>query len=130
MRSRVISLMVAVSLLAGIAQAPWPAAASKRPVNSAERSHHHCCPKAAETQAPALAPLFPTLPCGPGHSCCVVRTPAKLPSLPAGSGDKDDRQLVRKTAVDRNLSQPVFATAIVALAPTRCVLELNSILRI
>ncbi|HVO59987.1 MAG TPA: hypothetical protein VMT53_03580 [Terriglobales bacterium] len=130
MRPRVISLIAVVSLLVGIVQLPLPAVAAATAAKTAKHSHHHCCPKPVQTQGAAVAPVLPSLPCGPNHSCCIVRAPAKLPSLPAGTGNKADRQLARTRSVGVAGAPPTFALSTTAPAVIRSALELSTVLRI
>jgi len=93
MASKAITLIVLVSLLAVGVPLPMPAAAAAATGRGTQHSHHHCCPKPAQAEA-AVLPALPSLPCGPNHSCCALRAPAKLPSLPTGTSGKADGQPV------------------------------------
>src|SRR5690242_12667242 len=99
MSSRVIALIAVLSLLAGMVQFPLPAVAGTAGA-SAGHSHHHCCPKLEQAQVADVIPAPPRLPCGPNHSCCSVRAPAKLPSTAIGSRHNTERLPVHAIAVN------------------------------
>jgi hypothetical protein len=130
MASRLIALTAVVSLLAGIVQFPLHAVAATAAATASEHSHHHCCPKLEQTQLPAVTPVSPGLPCGADHSCCVVRAPAKLPSVPAGSRGEADRQLAH--TIEPSLPIPLQAVeaAHIRFILVRSPLDLTTVLRI
>jgi hypothetical protein len=129
MVSKLIALLALVSLLVGIVQLPLPAAAATAVARSSEHSDHHCCPKVEQTRM-AVIPALPSLPCEPNHSCCSVRAPAKLPSMPAGARNGADRHPVRIITVNPPTTRFVRAAYEIAAIPVRSPLGLSTILRI
>ena len=130
MASRLIALVVAVSLLAGIVQLPIAAVPATTPVGTAEHGHRHCCPKLEVNQVVSVIPALPGPPCGPNHSCCVVRAPAKLPSLPPGSNGQADRQPVRAMKVSLFVPDKTSATPEAESLPTLARPDRSTVLRI
>jgi hypothetical protein len=130
MRLRLLALVTVVALLAGIVQLPLAAVAATTALKTAAHSHHHCCPGLDETPQAALVPTLPGLPCGPNHSCCVVRAPAKLPSLPAASSGKADRRVAHVIQVSLPIPDETLAVPDTEFLASRGPLDRSTVLRV
>lgn len=130
MRSRVLALVTVIALLAGIVPLQLAAVTATTALKTAAQSHHPCCPELEQTPLAAVVPALPSLPCGPNHSCCVVRAPAKLPSLPAASSGKAGRQVAHEIEVSLPIPNKISTVRDTAFLALRCPLDLSTVLRV